>query len=292
MAKRPDLRAALAARAVAAQSDGHQQADSAELTFATDQARLREQRQQIDLARIQARTSKDIRATNPQHVVDLAESIAVVGLIEPLVVDCELRLLAGGHRLAALRLLSLPLAQRATAIAELAQHFGIERGKAIPASQVVVLQERVAILPVLPASAPIHAVADLDAQRDPERAFQVEVAENEKRRDYTSHEIRGVAERLRRSGRYQMSGRPGKGKKAMLPELAAIFGKSQRQIYRALAGIPAAPVGKSAIRQHFDPRAQRSVVQTMIAALPAESRFDRLRELFAQVDEELGRLHP
>ena len=30
----------------------------------------------------------------------------------------------------------------------------------------------------------------------------------------------------------------------------------------------------------------------MIAALPAESRFDRLRELFAQVDEELGRLHP
>ena len=290
MAKRPDLRSVLAARALSAQSDGHQQADVAELSFAEDQARAREQRQHVDLERIQARSGKDIRPTNPLHVVDLAESIVAVGLIEPLVVDRELRLLAGGHRLAALRLLAQPAAARAAALQALAADFASERGTPIPTTRLGELQARAAGLPVLAGPAPVRVIGDLDAAADRERAFQVEVAENEKRRDYTAGEIRGVAERLKRSGRYQLSGRPGQGRKAMLPELAAIFGKSQRQIYRALAGIPAAVPGKSAIRQTFNPKAQRMVVLNMGAALPREARFDRLRALFGQVAEELAAL--
>jgi ParB family chromosome partitioning protein len=290
MAKRPDLRSVLAARALSAQSDGHQQADVAELSFAEDQARAREQRQHVDLERIQARSGKDIRPTNPLHVVDLAESIVAVGLIEPLVVDRELRLLAGGHRLAALRLLAQPAAARAAALQALAADFASERGTPIPTTRLGELQARAAGLPVLAGPAPVRVIGDLDAAADRERAFQVEVAENEKRRDYTAGEIRGVAERLKRSGRYQLSGRPGQGRKAMLPELAAIFGKSQRQIYRALAGIPAAVPGKSAIRQTFNPKAQRTVVLNMGAALPREARFDRLRALFGQVAEELAAL--
>jgi ParB family transcriptional regulator, chromosome partitioning protein len=287
MAKRPDLRSVLAARALSAQSDGHQQADSAELTFAADQARLREQRQQVELERIQARSGKDIRPTNPLHVVDLAESIVAVGLIEPLVVDRELRLLAGGHRLAALRLLAQPAAERAAAVATLAAGFAIERGKPIPSTRLGDLQARAMGLPVLGGPALVRVIGDLDAVADRERAFQVEVAENEKRRDYTPGEIRNVADRLKRSGRYQLSGRPGQGRKAMLPELAAIFGKSQRQIYRALAGLPSAVPGKSAIRHTFNPKAQRTVVLNMGAALPKEARFDRLRALFGEVAEEL-----
>lgn len=290
MAKRPDLRSVLAARALSAQSDGHQQADVAELSFAADQARAREQRAQVELERIQARSGKDIRPTNPLHVVDLAESIVAVGLIEPLVVDRELRLLAGGHRLAALRLLAQPAAERAAAIAALAAGFASERGKPVPATRVGELQARATGLPVLGGTALVRVIGDLDAVADGERAFQVEVAENEKRRDYTAGEIRSVAERLKRSGRYQLSGRPGQGRKAMLPELAAIFGKSQRQIYRALAGLPAAVPGKSAMRQTFNPKAQRTVVLNMGKALPREARFDRLRALFGQVAEELATL--
>lgn len=290
MAKRPDLRSVLAARALSAQSDGHQQADVAERSFAEDQARAREQRQQVELERIQARSGKDIRPTNPLHVVDLAESIVAVGLIEPLVVDRELRLLAGGHRLAALRLLAQPAGERAAALHALATGFASERGTPIPTTRLGDLQARAAGLPVLAGPALVRVIGDLDAMADRERAFQVEVAENEKRRDYTAGEIRSVAERLKRSGRYQLSGRPGQGRKAMLPELAAIFGKSQRQIYRALAGIPATVPGKSAIRQTFKPKAQRTVVLTMGKALPTEARFDRLRALYGQVAEELAAL--
>jgi ParB family chromosome partitioning protein len=288
--KRPDLRSVLAARALSAQSDGHQQADTAEQTFAEDQARLREQRQQVELERIQARSGKDIRPTNPLHVVELAESIVAVGLIEPLVVDRELRLLAGGHRLAALRLLAVPVAERAALLAGLAAGFAIERGKPVPATRLSELQARAAGLPQQGGPALVRVIGDLDAVADSQRAFQVEVAENEKRRDYTAGEIRSVADRLKRSGRYQLSGRPGQGRKAMLPELAAIFGKSQRQIYRALAGLPAAATGKSAIRQTFNPAAQRTVVLSMGATLPKEARFDRLRLLFGQVAEELTAL--
>jgi len=287
MAKRPDLRSVLAARALSAQSDGHQQADTAELTFAADQTRLREQSQQVDLERIQARSGKDLRPTNPLHVVELAESIVAVGLIEPLVVDRELRLIAGAHRLAALRLLALPVSARAALVATLAAGFAIERGKPVPATRLGELQTRAVGLPVQGGTALVRVIGDLDAVHDRERAFQVEVAENEKRRDYTAGEIRSVAERLKRSGRYQLSGRPGQGRKAMLPELAAIFGKSQRQIYRALAGLPTSPAGKSAIRQTFNPTAQRTVVLSMGAALPKEARYDRLRALFGQVAEEL-----
>jgi len=45
------------------------------------------------------------RPLDPAHVVTLAESIAALGLIEPVVVDRTGTLLAGGHRLAAVKLL-------------------------------------------------------------------------------------------------------------------------------------------------------------------------------------------
>ncbi|NJN49604.1 MAG: ParB N-terminal domain-containing protein [Alkalinema sp. RL_2_19] len=44
----------------------------------------------------------DTRPLNQAHVESLAESIAAVGLIQPLAVDNRGRLLAGGHRRAAI----------------------------------------------------------------------------------------------------------------------------------------------------------------------------------------------
>ena len=52
------------------------------------------------------------RPLRASHVVALAESIAVLGLLEPLIVDTLGHLLAGAHRLAALRILATADAAR------------------------------------------------------------------------------------------------------------------------------------------------------------------------------------
>jgi ParB family chromosome partitioning protein len=75
---------------------------------------------------------------------------------------------------------------------------------------------------------------DFDAEAEPERALQVEVAENEKRRDYTALEARTLAERLRAAGYVDVKGRPTKGEKALRPALEVIMGKSLRTVRRYL----------------------------------------------------------
>jgi ParB family chromosome partitioning protein len=142
------------------------------------------------------------RPLDPDHVIQLAESIAILGLIEPLVVDQYGTLLAGGHRKAAIQWIedNDPTAYQS--------HFPKDR---IP----------VRIMP-------------FDAALEPELALQVEVSENEKRRDYTPAEIRDLATRLRQAGYTDTPGRPGKGEKRLRPALEVIVGKSLRQVRRIL----------------------------------------------------------
>ncbi|MDJ0903914.1 MAG: ParB N-terminal domain-containing protein [Xenococcus sp. MO_188.B8] len=145
----------------------------------------------------------DTRNLNPEHVENLAESIAVIGLLEPLVTDEKYRLLAGGHRLAAIQLLKENQPQ---IYAEL---FSLER---IP----------IRIMP-------------FDAEEDPGRALQCEVAENEHRRDYTPKEVKELAQRLKEAGYTDSPHRPKKGEKALVPALKVIVGKSRRSIMRYLS---------------------------------------------------------
>lgn len=158
-------------------------------------------RSTLPLDRIQLR-STNTRELSQQHVAALAESIAVLGLLEPLVVDRGGRLLAGGHRLAAILLLkeSNPTAYN--------QHF--------PGEQVPV------------------RMMEFDAGEDAKRALAIEIAENEQRRDYTRSEVRALAEQLRAAGYVERRGRPGQGEKPLLPQLEVIVGKSIRQLYRYL----------------------------------------------------------
>ena len=146
---------------------------------------------------------QDTRPLNTSHVESLAESIAVLGLIEPLVTDSQGRLLAGGHRLAAIALLK-----------EQQPQAFVER---FPSAQIPVR--------MLP----------FDAEVDPDLALQVEVAENEKRRDYTSTEVKAVADRLRAAGYSDVKGRPRKGDKPLMPALQVIIGKSLRTVQRYLS---------------------------------------------------------
>ena len=155
----------------------------------------------LPLAQVQNR-QQDTRSLNLKHVESLAESIAVLGLIEPLVIDSQGRLLAGGHRLAAINHL------RETQWDKYQEKFP---GELIPVRR-------------LP----------FNADDDPELALQIEVAENEQRRDYTPTEVKAIADRLRNSGYLDVKGRPKKGQKALMPALAVVVGKHLRTIQRYL----------------------------------------------------------
>lgn len=145
---------------------------------------------------------QDTRPLNPKHVESLAESIAILGLIEPLVIDNKGKLLAGGHRLAAIRLLKEQQAPKYL------HQFPDNR---IP----------IRMLP-------------FDVEENPDLALQVEIAENEQRRDYTPNEVKAIAERLRIAGFIDVKGRPKKGQKPLMPALAVVVSKNLRTVQRYL----------------------------------------------------------
>jgi ParB family transcriptional regulator, chromosome partitioning protein len=144
----------------------------------------------------------DTRSLNSSHVESLAESIAVLGLIQPIAVDSQGCLLAGGHRLAAISYLQ---AINPTAYAK---HFAV----GIPVRRY-----------------------NFDALNHPDLALAIEATENEKRRDYTPAEVRDLADRLKAAGYHHTKGRAKAEQKSLLPSLAVIVGKSERQIKRYLA---------------------------------------------------------
>jgi ParB family transcriptional regulator, chromosome partitioning protein len=149
----------------------------------------------------------DTRSLNNIHVNALADSIAALGLIQPIAVDNGGQLLAGGHRLAAITQLQTinPKA--------FAEHFS--------------------------GGIPVRRY-DFAAMDDPDLALAIEATENEKRRDYTAQEVRGLAERLKAAGYHHKKGRAKAGDKSLIPSLAVIVGKSERQINRYLAPEPPA----------------------------------------------------
>lgn len=166
---------------------------------------------------------QDTRPLSEVHVIELAESISVLGLIEPLALDSSGRLLAGGHRLAAI------------------QHIKAENpevfGEKFPDG-------------LIPAR-----VFDFDAEEEPDLALQIEIAENEKRRDYTPTEVKAIADRLRASGFAELKGRPKKGQKALMPALSIVIGKSIRTVQNYLAesetGKPLHQPGDDKSTKHF-----------------------------------------
>lgn len=156
----------------------------------------------ISLQDIKARSGGDTRQLNPDHVQALSESIGAVGLVQPIAVDNQGRLLAGGHRRAAIELL------REQNSAAYEQHF---KGDRIP----------------------VRAF-DFDSEKEPERALGIEVVENEQRRDYTATEARAIATKLRDAGYVDRSGPVKAGELRLRPALQLIIGKSERTIRRWL----------------------------------------------------------
>ena len=170
MARRKNSSARWDAAKQVAEEMSQQDREIAELVQAE-----REQRGTVFINQIKNRQN-DTRPLNQKHVISLAESIAVLGLLEPLVVDQRHRLLAGSHRLAAIKFLRESNKQAYE--------------KAFPNDQI-----------------PVRIML-FDAVEEPELALQCEIAENEHRRDYTPAEVRQLADRLRTVGYSDERGRP------------------------------------------------------------------------------------
>jgi ParB family transcriptional regulator, chromosome partitioning protein len=156
----------------------------------------------LDIEQITDRPSGDTRSLNQRHIEALAESIAALGLIQPIAVDNKGHLLAGGHRRAAINYL------KEHNLEAYQQHFAN--------------------------GTPIHRY-DFDADTEPDLALAIEAAENEKRRDYTPTEVRDLALRLKMAGFHHSRGRARAGQKSLAPTLADIVGKSIRTVERYLA---------------------------------------------------------
>ncbi|MFO1432043.1 MAG: ParB N-terminal domain-containing protein [Candidatus Competibacteraceae bacterium] len=205
---------------------GRAQAKQAQDWLEREQA----ERGSLALEAIQPRPAGDSRTLKPYYLIDLAESIAAVGLIEPPVVDVNGRLLDGGHRIAALRLLAMadPTARTQqwlnltgweSAHLSAKQTACIERLQSL-ATWVV---EQVAVMRL-----PFDAVAE------PERALAIETSANTQRRDYTREELLLLVQRLRAAGYVEREGRPRTSQKALRPALSIILGKSPNTVRRWL----------------------------------------------------------
>lgn len=190
----------------------------------------------VDIDFVQSR-STDTRQLDPRHVVDLAESISALGLLEPLVVDRKHRLLAGGHRLAAMKLLveSDP-EKRAKAWATMAQLAWANDDAAPLSKDAQAAIERLRAIEALPDRLVPVRIVDVDGDKDAEKALAIEIAENEKRRDYTKQEVIALSARLKSAGFRMARGKPKSGERALGPALAVIIGKSERQVRRILGG--------------------------------------------------------
>ena len=156
----------------------------------------------VELSEVSDRAS-DTRPVNDEHVRALIESISAVGLITPLTLDQEGTLLAGAHRLAALRALQAEQPERFERL--------FPQGK-VPAR----------LMP-------------LSASRDALAALRVEIEENEQRLDYSPDEVCAVADQLLAEGYVYARGRPREGDQPLIPALELIFGKSRATIKRYLA---------------------------------------------------------
>jgi ParB family chromosome partitioning protein len=216
----------------------------------------RGQRSELAVEQIRKRDS-DTRPLNPKHVEALCDSIGVLGLIEPLVVDQDAVLLAGGHRLAAIERLQKTHPDR------FAEQFP---------------QQRV----------PVRMMPFVAAQ-DPARALQVEVAENEQRRDYTPAEVRSIADHLMEAGYADVKGRPASGIKPLMPALSVVIGKNRRTIQRYLHG--ESPSKSRTDVQLLLKKAQRSLQfwqQQASTDAASQALSERLPDILALIEAALA----
>jgi hypothetical protein len=197
--------------------------------------------QRLAVGLILLRAGGDSRPVNARHVVEIARSISVLGLLEPLVIDARGQLLAGAHRLVALQLLTLD--DRAKREAALLTLFSPAERDDPPNAISALIGEIGRLTPSahcqrqLADGVPVLVVDVGGAgEEGGKRALAVELAENTVRRAYTAEEIRQLAKRLKAAGYKTSPGRPRVGETSAINVLQAAVGKSRRTIERIIDG--------------------------------------------------------
>lgn len=203
------------------------------------------------------------RPLNPRHIVDLARSICAFGLIEPLAIDVEDTVVAGSHRLAALQILSTPPPERGALLAHLCPHGSAKELLALAGEPVQGLMPAPGVLDLT--RIPCRILPWSQAQK-PDEAWRVQVAENERRRDYKPSEVRALADRLREQG-YRFAKGFKEGQQAALPVLSALIGVSTRHVRRLLAAEDGTVI---------DPKDQRTDVRKEASAIAG--RLKKLKQ--------------
>lgn len=219
----------------------------------------------------------DSRPARAEHVLEVAESVAAVGLLQPPAIDNARRLVAGLHRLEGCRLLLLPRDRR------LEYLLALDGGDRLDPEETA---DRVAVLPapkdlegpLAAGKVPCRVLVDLDAERDPAAALAAEAAENTARKDYTPAEVQALAQRLRAAGYRETGGRPRRGEKALRPALEMVLGVSKNTARRMLGRMPAG--GKGAQVGTFSgmvARLDKALDAFLDAELPEGVRLPGLR---------------
>ena len=189
----------------------------------------------LPLREISGRPLGDTRDINIEHAFELARSIEQVGLIEPIVVDLDACLLAGGHRLAALKLLNPQT--RAQMIQELtrrAQQQVGAQGLHNTLRQLDELRDTLPISSSFDFERVLVRVFPFSSIEEPNLAIEVEISENAQRRDYAPSEVFALYQTLLAKGYTDVTGRPRQGEKAVTPMIATIIGQSTRTVKRKL----------------------------------------------------------
>jgi hypothetical protein len=205
------------------------------------------------------------RPLNPRHIVDLARSICAFGLIEPLAIDVEDTVVAGSHRLAALQILATPPPERGALLARLCPHGSAKELLALAGEPVQGLMPAPGVLDLT--RIPCR-ILPWSSSAKPDEAWRVQVAENERRRDYKPSEVRALAERLRAQGYRFGKGAPKEGERLAGPVLSALIGVSARHVRRLLAAEDGAVI---------DPADGRTDVRKEASAIAGRLRKIKLR---------------
>jgi len=209
-----------------AASAGRAQARQAVTWIEQEQAR----RGTWSLAAIRPRPGGDSRPLNAHHVLNLAESIAAVGLVEPPTVDSAGHLLAGAHRVAALRLLARSDQEERVALWWKLTQFN---QSPLTARQKIEVERLTGLSPLETEEVPVM-ILPFNADEDPARALAIETSENTQRRSYSKDEILTLVQRLQAAGFVEREGRPRAGEKALRPALSVVLGKSANTVRRWL----------------------------------------------------------
>ena len=175
------------------------------------------------------------RPVHEAHALDLALSIAAVGLIHFPVVNTKNELLAGGQRRAAIEFLHLFKTLADNDIRRL--YSGVAAGSDLDAEEIL-SDEQLALLRAgydrhFTPGIPVHRI-DVDTRPGGIHALTIETVENEKRLDFSKSELSGIVDKLRVAGFRDKAGRPRAGERTLAAELERITGKSRRTVFRLL----------------------------------------------------------